>query len=64
MSRASNPRQLSDEAVADLLVQELCPDCLGPLDFDNKCTDCGFNATHLWKCLTHLTKRSANVPST
>lgn len=44
MSRATNPRELSDAAVSILVSENRCPMCLGELDTGWECNECGYDA--------------------
>jgi len=52
MSRAFNPREMSDEALKELIDNNLCPMCLGELDTGWECNDCGYDAQFIAKCLS------------
>jgi hypothetical protein len=44
-----NPRNLSDEALVQLLSRDLCPMCMGNLDTGYECNSCGYDAMPLIK---------------
>jgi hypothetical protein len=45
MGRESNPREISDDALAVLMQHGLCPMCLRELDTKLECEECGFDAS-------------------
>lgn len=47
MSRESNPRNLSDAAIVELILQDKCPMCLCELDTGWECNECGYDAQPL-----------------
>jgi hypothetical protein len=49
MSRQTNPRELSDAAIGELLKEDKCPMCLGELDTGYECLSCGYDALPLIK---------------
>jgi hypothetical protein len=64
MPRATNPREISDEALDRLLANDLCPMCIGHLDTGYECTNCGFDASELVKVIGLNFNKAGGVEAT